>query len=109
MGTVVAINVVEDSHNLEFFDTVPMLAGTGTRPDRALPLFAGNGTMEETVRLDVSIVGIILLLQQETTTSGCMSVKSALVLAPKAKGVTDAVIAKKDKIERGNTVSRSND
>lgn len=92
MVTVVAFNVGEDSHALEFFDTVPMLAGTGTRLDRVLPLSAGNGTMEETARLDVSIAGILTLLPQQAGTSGSMSVKNASVLAPKARGVTDAVI-----------------
>jgi hypothetical protein len=54
-----------------------------------MPLSAGNGTMDETVRLDASTAGIIILQE-----SGCMSVKSALVLAKKDMGAPDAVIVK---------------
>jgi hypothetical protein len=101
MVSGVAINAVEDSQPLEFFDTVPMLAGTGTRPDRAPPLSAGNGTMDETVQLDASTAGIIRLQE-----NGCMSVNSASVLAKKDMGVLDAVIVKEDNNYVGDVIRR---
>jgi hypothetical protein len=79
-----------------------MLVGTGTRPDRAPPLSAGNGIMDETALLDASIARSIIILQE----NGSTSVKSASVLAKKEKGVLDAVIANNTALLLCNTSFR---